>query len=151
MAHSDEIKATAVALFEAARTHTSDDEAARRVSKSLLETCKKKVSTCSIKRWARGEHVNTEALKDAGEKKQLLADLFEALARDAIGGITPEKIEKASVAHLATVAGIAVDKMQLLRGEATSRNVETQRAGSLWDHINRVSEEHAQRNGQQLN
>ena len=26
-----------------------------------------------------------------------------------------------------------------------------QRAGSLWDHINRVSEEHANRNGQQLN
>ena len=148
MAHSDEIKATAIALFEAERAHTSEDLAARRVSKALLETYKKKVSIRSIKRWASGEHVSTEATEDASAKKQILADLFEDLARDALAGITPEKIKTASVAHLATIAGIAVDKMQLLRGEATSRNVEPQRAGSLWDHINRVSAEHANPNGQ---
>ncbi len=146
MAHSDEIKAAALALFTAERAHVSEDLAARRVSKALQETYKKPVSASSIKRWVSGTHVNDEALKDAGEKMEKLSDLFESLARGALSGITPEKIEKASVAHLATVAGIAVDKMQLLRGEATSRNVERS-AGSLWDHINRVSKDAAQRNG----
>ena len=139
MAHSDEIKAAAIALFKAESAHTSDDTAARRVSEAILETYSKKVSVRSIQRWAAGEHVSVEAAKDASEKMMVLADLFEALARDAIGGITPDKIKTASVAHLATVAGIAVDKMQLLRGEATSRNVEVQSPGSLWDHINSVS------------
>ena len=139
MAHSDEIKAAALALFEAERAHTSEDEAARRVSKALQKTYSIKVSSRSIKRWSHGENVNADVDRNVQEKKKALSDLFEALARDAVGGITDEKIKTASVAHLATVAGIAVDKMQLLRGEATSRNVETERPGSLWDHINRVS------------
>ena len=70
MAHSDEIKAAAIALFKAESAHTSDDEAARRVAKSLLETCKKKVSVSSIQRWASGEHVNVEATKDAAIHRQ---------------------------------------------------------------------------------
>lgn len=54
------------------------------------------------------------------EKKQDLATALEEIARKLIGAI-PEKIGEASLQQVSTSLGIAIDKMQLLRGQPTSR------------------------------
>ena len=46
---------------------------------------------------------------------------FGTLARDAISAITHEKLEKANAQQLAVVAGVSIDKWQLLRGQPTQR------------------------------
>lgn len=46
---------------------------------------------------------------------------FGTLARDAIDAITPEKLAGSNAQSLAVISGIAADKWQLLRGQATSR------------------------------
>lgn len=53
-------------------------------------------------------------------KKVDLADEFERIAYLLLGGVTPDKIATASVQQVMTSAGIAVDKMRLLRDQATS-------------------------------
>jgi transposase len=72
----------------------------------------------TLRQWARGAR-HPEATQMSDEKKLPLADAFEALSRQLLDGITPEKIKRTGVKDLATSAGIAVDKMQLLRGEPT--------------------------------
>ena len=46
---------------------------------------------------------------------------FGTLARDAVDAITPEKLLKANAQQLSIIAGVAIDKWQLLRGQPTSR------------------------------
>jgi transposase-like protein len=53
---------------------------------------------------------------------QALADATEEKARQLLGGLTPEKIKGMPGEKLMVAFGIAVDKMRLLRGEATSIN-----------------------------
>jgi transposase len=50
-----------------------------------------------------------------------LTKRFGTLSRDAIDAITPDKLLRSSAPQLAVIAGIAVDKFQLLRGQPTQR------------------------------
>jgi hypothetical protein len=51
------------------------------------------------------------------------ADCFDAIGMRALLSITPKKLAKASAVQAATVFGIAFDKGQLARGQATGINV----------------------------
>ena len=50
-----------------------------------------------------------------------LTKRFGTLSRDAIDAITPDKLLRSNAQQLAVIAGIAVDKFQLLRGQPTQR------------------------------
>jgi transposase-like protein len=52
------------------------------------------------------------------QKRGSLAEKLEEIVWTA-AGILPEKLKTAKASEVATAMGIAVDKMQLLRGEAT--------------------------------
>ena len=54
-------------------------------------------------------------------KLKEITDEFGQLSIDAIRAITPEKLEEAKARDLAVVAGVAIDKWQLLRGQPTTR------------------------------
>ena len=54
------------------------------------------------------------------EAKEELADMFESIARRMIESITDEEIEKLNPYQRCISAGIATDKMRLLRNESTS-------------------------------
>lgn len=60
------------------------------------------------------------------KKAQSLADKFENAAHTFID-LAVKKAKKAPVNHLATAAGIAVDKMQLLRGQPTNITANVER------------------------
>jgi transposase-like protein len=68
--------------------------------------------------WATGA-CHPEAAEIGQRKKGPLADVFEGIVWQLLGSITPEKMAAATLQQLATAAGIAVDKMQLLRGKPT--------------------------------
>jgi transposase-like protein len=76
------------------------------------------VPKTTLQQWATGAR-HPEATQMSETKKPELADLFEDLARKALGvsrrGIRSLKADKAAV-----VAGIATDKMRLLRGQSTA-------------------------------
>jgi transposase-like protein len=72
----------------------------------------------TLRNWARGER-HPESAQMGQRKKGPLADVFEELTRQLLGGMTPAKIAAATLQQLATSAGIAVDKMQQLRGKPT--------------------------------
>jgi hypothetical protein len=50
-----------------------------------------------------------------------LTKRFGTLSRDAVDAITPEKLARSNAQQLAIIAGVAVDKFQLLRGQPTQR------------------------------
>jgi hypothetical protein len=56
------------------------------------------------------------------DARTALDKLWETVLRNSLEGITLDKIGKADVVKLATVAGIATDKMRLLRGESLTND-----------------------------
>ncbi len=70
--------------------------------------------------WAKG-NVHPEVTKLRDEKKAPLADALEDLARKMIGA-APDKIGETTLQPLITSLGIAIDKMQVLRGKPTNIN-----------------------------
>jgi transposase-like protein len=77
----------------------------------------------TLDEWAKGR-VHADVASDRIEKKEELADRLEALAHQIVG-LLPGKLAMASVQQLATTLGIAVDKMQVLRGKPSTINQET--------------------------
>jgi len=51
------------------------------------------------------------------------ADVFDAITMRSLLSVTQDKLEKSPALALATIAGIAHDKSQVLRGQATGINV----------------------------
>lgn len=84
----------------------------------------------TIKRWKERseapEHDVDEAVgTSAKEKKQSLADRLEEIAWTMVDRIDDEtKLEQASLSMMTTAFGTVVDKMRLLREEATAINEE---------------------------
>lgn len=83
----------------------------------------------TLKRWRENDAAPTtkrEAAigESADQKKEDLAEVYERLTRQCLGAAV-ERMEEASFKDLMRAAGIATDKMNLLRGEATS--IEEQR------------------------
>jgi len=69
--------------------------------------------------WAKGRvHPDVTTLKEG--MKIELAERMEKLAESCLNLLTPEKLENSTAAQLATITGIAIDKMRLLREQATT-------------------------------
>ena len=75
------------------------------------------VPRTTLREWRDGRH-HGEVADIRQEKRLELADLFEQFIRDVFEyGLTEEKIKAASLKELMIAAGIAVDKLILLRGQ----------------------------------
>lgn len=105
--YSDDERATALAALVA------NDNNVQRTARELG------IPEGTLRRWMTGER-HPEAAQMSEQKKGPLADGFEAVAWQLIDGVTPDKIAMADVKELMTGAGIAADKVQLLRGKPTS-------------------------------
>lgn len=106
--YSDEEKAEALAALDA---NAGDAEATARATG---------IPRTTIMSWAsRGVPERVTQLRQG--KKEDLADRFEEIARQLVDAI-PAKIASAPLQAVATSAAIAVDKMRLLREQATSIN-----------------------------
>ena len=62
-------------------------------------------------------------LDDLQDYKEHKGDIWDSVAMRAVMSIDDAKLETATAVQLATVAGIAFDKSQLVRGQATQINV----------------------------
>jgi hypothetical protein len=80
----------------------------------------------TLKRWNNGEYVRLDGIS-AEVKKRELAEKFESIALRILNSISEEDILSAPLLPRMTTAGIAIDKMRLLREESTSINEHTSR------------------------
>lgn len=114
MAYSEDDKAVALAALEANRGSI------KRTSKYT------KVAQATLRKWrdAASGATNGEGVAVSEEKRDLkkadLSDLLETLARNIVGSITDDDLSDAPLKDRMTAAGIAVDKMQLLRSKPTA-------------------------------
>lgn len=70
--------------------------------------------------WKEGRRLSTDVPELRQEKKRELADCFEELARESVEtALRLQTHERTTLSMAATAAGIATDKMRLLRGEST--------------------------------
>ena len=77
------------------------------------------VPVATLQGWRDGAGVPSQCTELRTEKRTELADRFEALVHLVLDKL-PSKLDAATAAQLATVFGVAYDKMRLARGEATS-------------------------------
>lgn len=73
----------------------------------------------TLAKWADGKGHSPDHADLCMEKKKDLAELFEGIARDILDAAA-DKIADASLKDAMVSAGVAVDKMQLLKNEPTS-------------------------------
>jgi len=59
-------------------------------------------------------------IAEVNEIKEDLADVYEGLARRMVDSITDEDISRINAYQRTVAAGIATDKMRLIRGQSTS-------------------------------
>ena len=96
----------------------------------------------TLMRWQASEHQPTsrrgEAIEEkARAKKRDLADTLEVYARDVLDDLAdPARRDEASYRDLVGGFKVAVDKMQLLRGEATDINEERGNNVRIFQQIN---------------
>lgn len=76
------------------------------------------IPAMTLKHWVASEH-HPEATKNGELKKPILADQFEALAYKLVG-VADGKAAALNAKDAVIAAGVAVDKMRLLRGQATT-------------------------------
>lgn len=100
---------------ERGATLTALDANGGNVSKTARETG---VPRKTVEEWRDGRHVPEVANIRQG-KRRALADELEELAYLCLD-LLPDKLNDASAAATATALGIAVDKMQVLRGKPSS-------------------------------
>ena len=106
--YSDEERATALAALVANGGNVA------RTARQLA------IPAETLRKWSKGER-HPESTQMGEQKKGPLADAIEAVANQLLGDLSDEaKRSQASLKDIATAFGIAVDKMQLLRGRATS-------------------------------
>lgn len=72
----------------------------------------------TLDEWAKGRNQNAEVADLRHEKKEDICELIDTAVREMIQGSAGKAME-ANISQLWTSIGIAVDKMQLLKGEAT--------------------------------
>ena len=110
MAHQEQVKANALALLAA-----NDG--------NVLATAKQLgLPRGTVQNWAKGRvPLNDDVIQKSEKAKRELADQFEELARASVQkGLMiarRQKDSQTSLSMAATAAGIATDKMLLLRGE----------------------------------
>ena len=69
--------------------------------------------------WSKGRKQHPEVSDLRHEKKEQISELIERAVREMIQG-SAGKVADANLSQVWTSIGIAVDKMQLLKGEATA-------------------------------
>ena len=104
--YSDEDKAAALAALRANAGNVA--RTARQVG----------VPEPTLRQWAKGLRAAPPA-QLSERKKADLADRMEEIARALLDRVTPERMDDATVQQLLTSAGIAIDKMRLLRNQPT--------------------------------
>jgi transposase-like protein len=104
--YSDAEKATALAALDANGGNVQGTAETLGIPESTLSG------------WAKGRGTNGDVPKLRDIKKKDLADELEGIAYKLAKAI-PDKIEEATLQQVTTSLGITIDKMQLLRGEAT--------------------------------
>lgn len=77
-----------------------------------------KIPHKTLDEWAKGR-INEDSAEIRTDKKEEIAELINAAVTDMIGASTG-KLADANLQQVWTSVGIAVDKMQLLKGEATT-------------------------------
>jgi hypothetical protein len=75
----------------------------------------------TLANWANGRGVNHDMPNLVHQKKGELAERLMDVAHLLVDAI-PDKIADASLQQVSTSLGIAIEKIQLLQGEATSRS-----------------------------
>lgn len=111
--YSDKEKAEALAIYDT-------------LGGNLTQTAKKTgVPKSTLKEWRDGR-INSDCAEIRTEKKAQLADLFENLAYSLIESVDESTITQMHGQQRITSAGIAVDKMRLLREQPTNINANTQ-------------------------
>ena len=106
--YSDTEKATALAMLDANGGNLSRTQ--REVG----------VPRTTLREWRDGRH-NGQVADIRQEKKEHLADLFEAFIRNVLP-VAEGKMKGASFRDLLTGVGIAADKLLALRGEAPAED-----------------------------
>jgi transposase-like protein len=91
----------------------------------------------TLAEWADG-HIHSDVAELRQEKKIDLAARLEQIARQ-LAEAMPEKMAAASLQQVATSMGIAIDKMQLLRGQPT--NISDIAIEQIADRIERMTED----------
>lgn len=104
--YTDDERATALAALTANGGNVS------KTSKQLG------IPEMTLRQWSDGSR-HPEATQMSEDKKEPLSDACERIARQ-LADAMPKKIGKAGLQQTATSFAIMVDKMQLLRGKATS-------------------------------
>ncbi len=104
--YSEDDKATALACLCANRGN----------QKKTARQCQ--IPRATLQKWIQGKGVSAGAAAKVAHKKGELADKLEALAHRLLDAM-PDKIEAASLQSLTVALDVAIDKMRLLRGEAT--------------------------------
>src|SRR5262245_55450593 len=104
--YSDEERAAALACLDACGGNVA--EASRRSG----------VPRITLHDWARGRTSAAAASVVRQDKKEELADVFERLARK-LTGVADRESDTLNAKDATIAAGVAVDKMLLLRGEPT--------------------------------
>ena len=89
---------------------------------NVLDTAKKlNIPEPTLKSWAQGRGV-TQSIRELHDiKKEELAAHLRDVAMKLIDAV-PAKIENANLQQIGVVLGIAIEKAQLLAGEATERS-----------------------------
>jgi hypothetical protein len=114
MAYTDETKALALTVLQQMGGNYE------KTSQWLAEQANIEISSKQISRWDKGIAIEPEIVEKVEEiKKRDLADCLEKLAFTLIDA-APGKIPDAPLSQVMVGVGIAVDKMRLQRGEATS-------------------------------
>lgn len=75
----------------------------------------------TLQDWVKERGTNEDVAEIRTEKKEEISALIEQAVRDMVGASTG-KLTEANFQQLWTGVGIAVDKMQLLKGEPTAIN-----------------------------
>lgn len=111
--YTDEFRASAVAML-AAEGYPAVKGSLQRVADLLG------IHARTLSRWFNGEN-NPPPDMLVSEKRDELSDMFERVAYQYLDHATkPEVVASASARDAMTAAGIAVDKMRLLRGMPTA-------------------------------
>lgn len=113
MAYSDNEKAEALTVL------ASCDNDYKRAVAFCRNHLGLHVSDRILRYWQKGDYVHDDVAKSCEEKKEAIADLFEAEIREAMIA-APNVRGEAAYRELITGAAILTDKMQLLRGQATT-------------------------------
>lgn len=109
------------------RQYTEDDKANALATLelnggNLLKTASAlKIPYMTLKDWSSGLGVTVAVTENREVKKQSIADSLEELCYKILGTV-PDKLAEASFKDAMTGLGIAVDKMQVLRGEPNTIN-----------------------------